>query len=188
MNRLPRKRGFIATLAVFTAIACLGSAPSFASAYGSLAQDEIQSIRQSYAAINKNIRRYRSLKKQLSGFSTEGGEMTAYLDGSKVVKVVANYYGESGRALEEYYYRDGNLIFIYRKDSTYSKPMSGRVTRIDEDRFYFNNGQLIRWIGQGGKQVPSSDSEYQKRQTDYLENSKLFIEGISSQKSVIEAP
>lgn len=101
---------------------------------------------------------------------------------------MSGYYGESGRALEEYYYRDGKLIFVYRKDSSYNKPMSGRVVRVEEDRFYFNDGQLIRWVGQGGKQVPSGDSEYQKRQTDYLENSELFMEGVGSQKTVIKAP
>jgi hypothetical protein len=175
-------------LAVLIAIAWLCSAPSLVSAYGSPAQDGIQSIRQSYAAINKNIRKYKRVKKRLSGFSAEGGEMTAYLKGSNIVKVVANFYGESGKAYEEYYYQDGKLIFVYRKDSTYTKHMSGRVARTREDRFYFNDGQLIRWVGPGGKQVPSSNDEYQKKQADYIDTARLFTEGVNSQKSVIEAP
>jgi len=188
LKRLTGKGSFIVTLALLTAINCSVSVPSLASAYNPPAQDAIQSIRQSYAAINKNLRKYRRVKKELSGFSAEGGEMTAYLDGPNIVKIAANYYGESGKAFEEYYYRDGKLIFVYRKDSKYSKPLSGRVVRVEEERFYFNDGQLIRWVGAGGKQVPSSDSEYQKRQADYLETARLFTEGVNSQKSVIEAP
>lgn len=175
-------------MAILTLISCSSSAPSLACAYNAPAQDSIESIRQSYAAINRNIGKYRRVKKQLSGFSAEGGELTAYLDGPNIVKIVANYYGESGKAFEEYYYQGGKLIFVYRKDSRYNKPMSGRVVRTEEDRFYFNDGQLIRWVSNGGKQVPSSNSEYQKRQINYLENSRLFTEGVGSQKPEIEAP
>ena len=114
--------------------------------------------------------------------------MTAYLDGSNVVKVVANFYGEGGKAYEEYYYQDGKLIFVYRKDSIYTRHMSVRVGRTTEERFYFNDGQLIRWVGPGGKQVPSSNGAYQKKQADYIDTARLFTEGVNSQKSVIEAP
>src|SRR5437870_12824844 len=79
-------------------------------------EDSIQSIRQDYARINKNAARYRRVKKELSGFSAEGGELIAYFDGAAIVKMVATFLGESGKAVEEYYYRDGKLIFVYRKE------------------------------------------------------------------------
>jgi hypothetical protein len=44
------------------------------------------------------------VKKELSGFSTEGGELTAYFDGSKIVKISATYQGETGSAFEEFYF------------------------------------------------------------------------------------
>ncbi len=40
--------------------------------------DAISSIRQRYAVINKSLAKYKVVKKELAGFSTEGGELTAY--------------------------------------------------------------------------------------------------------------
>jgi uncharacterized protein YacL (UPF0231 family) len=151
-------------------------------------QDEITSIRQRYATINKNLSKYKAVKKELSGFSAEGGEMTAYFDGSSIVKIAATYYGESGRSFEEFYYWNDKLIFVFRKQQTYSKPMSGKVVKTSEDRFYFNNDELIRWINEQAKQVARSDSEYLKSQTHYLSSSKIFTEGARAQESIIEAP
>jgi len=42
-------------------------------------EDSIQSIRQRYDTINRDTARYRKVKKELSGFSAEGGQLTAYL-------------------------------------------------------------------------------------------------------------
>jgi outer membrane lipoprotein-sorting protein len=147
----------------------------------------IESIRQQYAATNKKIRRYRKVKKDLSGFSTEGGELVAYFDGPSITKMVANYYGESGKALEEYYYSDGKLIFVYRKDFNYTTHMSGKVGSTQESRFYFADDKLIRWLDDKSKQVPSSNSEYQTKQDEYLKNSKDLMDGARSKNSTIEA-
>jgi hypothetical protein len=64
--------------------------------------DPIQTIRQQYAAINKKLARYKRVKKELSGFSLEGGDLVAYFEGPAIVKMVANHYGESGKSYEEY--------------------------------------------------------------------------------------
>jgi hypothetical protein len=149
-------------------------------------EDSIQSIRQQYAVINKHAARYKKVKKQLSGFSTEGGELVAYFDGSAVMKITATYYGESGRDNEEYYYQDGKLIFVYRKDSTYDRPLSGRVVRTKENRFYFQNDRLIKWINENGKEV-SPDDEYQQQQDEYLGTSSKFLIAVRSKSPTIEA-
>jgi hypothetical protein len=151
------------------------------------AQDPIQTIRTQYATINKGVRKYKKVKRDLSGYSAEGGELVAYLDGPKIVKIVVNHYGESGKAVEEYYYWDDRLIFIFRKDSGYDKPGSGKVVRTAESRYYFNNDRLIRWIDENAKQVAQDSSEYLEKEKDYLKLSKEFTDGTRSQKSVIES-
>ncbi|HWN08337.1 MAG TPA: hypothetical protein VNO50_03540 [Pyrinomonadaceae bacterium] len=147
----------------------------------------IQAIRQQYAAINKRVGRYKRVKKELSGFSLEGGDLTAYFDGPAIVKVVANHYGEGGRAFEEYYYSKGNLIFVYRKDFTYNRPLSGKVVKTIENRFYFHDDRLIRWIGETEKQVAVGSPEFLEQQKDYLESSRKFVSGARSKNSTIEA-
>lgn len=149
--------------------------------------DPIQTIRQQYTAINKRLAGYRKVKKELSGFSLEGGDLVAYFTGPAVVKIVANHYGEGGKSYEEYYYWKGKLIFVFRKDQRYDKPMSGKVVRTEENRFYFENDRLIRWIDEKGKQVASGTAEYQQRQDEYLQTSSKFVDGARSKNPTIEA-
>lgn len=146
----------------------------------------IISIRQHYAAINKRSARLRKVKKELSGFSLEGGELIAYFDGPAIVKIVARHFGESGNTLEEYYYHNGQLIFVFEKESRYNRPFSGRVMTAMENRFYFHEDDLIRWIGDKGKEVAVSE-EYRLKEKVFLENSNTFVTGARSTKAVIES-
>jgi hypothetical protein len=158
-------------------------------AFTTNAQDDasIQKIRQHYATINRSTAKYRKVKKELSGFSAEGGQMIAYFDGQNLMKIDAKFFGESGRAAEEYYFWDGKIIFVLRTDYAYSKPFSGKVVRTEVSRFYFDNDKLIRWLDPAGKQVASTTSEFAEKQKDYLDSSKQFSEGARSSKTTIES-
>jgi len=149
--------------------------------------DPIASIRRHYAEINRNPAKYKKVKKELLGFSAEGGQMLAYFQGPGIFKIAATFYGETGRASEEYYYWDNKLIFVLRTDHTYSKPLSGKIVRTRVNRLYFSDDKLIRWIDENGKQVASDASEYAEKQKEYLETSKLFTEGARSKKTTIES-
>lgn len=149
--------------------------------------NEIESIRQTYAATNRKLARYKRVKKELSGFSTEGGVLTAYFDGPQIVKIAVTFYGESGKSSEEYYYRDGKLIFVFRTESRYNRPLSGRVVATTANRFYFKDDKLIRWIDENGKQVSSSSTEFTAKETDYLASSNLFSQGARSKNRIIES-
>ena len=175
------KRLFV-TLAILISIA--SSVAAFATPQ---TEKEIQSTRQSYAAINRNQARYRKVKKELSGFSTEGGVLTAYFDGPNIVKILATYYGEMGRTNEEFYYRDGELIFVLRTELNYNRPLSGKVVSKKLNRFYFNDDKLVRWIDPAGKLMASDSSEYQEQEKDNLETSKKFIDGARSSNKTIES-
>jgi hypothetical protein len=152
------------------------------------ATDLISSIRKRYALINKSLPKYRKVKKELSGFSTEGGELAAYFDGKAIVKIATVNQGETGKSVEDFYYWDEKLIFVFRKEDKYDAPFSGKVTRTTENRFYFSDGKLIRWIDENAKQVAPGASEYLKKQSDYARASKLLVEGSRSPQTIIEAP
>lgn len=150
-------------------------------------EDPIPSIRQHYAQINRNAARYRKVKKDLSGFSAEGGTLVAYLDGTKIMKISATYYGETGRSNEDYYYWNSKLIFVLRRESTYSRPLSGKIVKTTENRFYFKDDHLIRWVDENAKEVASDTSEYTEKQKEYLDASKQFTSGTRSAKRTIES-
>jgi len=84
------------------------------------AQDPIESIREHYATINRKLASYRKVKKDLTGFSAEGGELIAYFHGPTIMKIGATFFGETGKSTEEYYYWDGKLIFVFRREISQS--------------------------------------------------------------------
>jgi len=149
--------------------------------------DQIQSIRRQYTAINKRAGKYRRVNKELSGFSLEGGKLVAYFDGPAIVKIVATYYGESGRSLEEYYYTNEKLIFVFRKEFRYDTPLSGKVVHTYENRFYFADDRLIEWLNSQVRPAPNGIADYQQKQNEYLETSRKFVQGARSKGATIEA-
>jgi hypothetical protein len=150
--------------------------------------DAISSIRARYATINKSLRKYKTVKRELSGFSTEGGESVAYFDGKAIMKIATTNLGETGRSFEDFYYWDGKLIFVYRKRETYDKPYSAKVISAAENRFYFSDDELIRWVDENAKQVAPGGSEYREQQAKCLRVSQRLVEGARSRNTVIEAP
>lgn len=148
----------------------------------------VRKIRQQYGKINHGLKRYRRVKKDLSGFSLEGGQLVAYFDGQAIAKIVATYYGEAGQATETFYYWDGKLIFVLRRDSSYDEPLSGRVQATQEGRFYFSNDHLIRWLDEKGKPVAPTEDRFSDQEKEHLSTSTLFTTGARSKIKVIEAP
>ncbi|MDQ5844543.1 MAG: hypothetical protein M3539_04535 [Acidobacteriota bacterium] len=150
-------------------------------------EGSINAIRQQYAAINKRLGKYRRVKKRLSGFSLEGGELTAYFQGPAIMKIVAMHYGEGGRTLEEYYYRDGKLIFVFEKVFQYDRPLSGKVVSTIETRFYYDNDKLIRWLDEKGLPAVVDAEHRALKSREWLANSNKFITAARSKKHTVEA-
>jgi hypothetical protein len=182
------KRTLLITWAVFV-ILTAGTNGIALIPHGDTSQTEasILSIRRRYAAINRSVRKYKKVKKELSGFPLEGGELTAYFNGPRIMKITASYFGESGKATEEYYYWNEKLIFVLRRDYTYDQPMSGKIVSAQANRFYFDNVRLIRWIDQNRKSKPPGDGEYQAKQQELLETSNQFLKAARSLNPIIEA-
>jgi len=122
------------------------------------AEEKIKSIRAKCAQIEKGLKEARQVKRDLPDESAEGGELKAWFRDRSVAKLSATFFGESGKAVEEYYFWDSELIFVFRVESHYTKPMSGVVKTKTEDRFYFADGKLIRWLDPAKKEVTSNVS------------------------------
>ena len=81
--------------------------------------------------------------------STEGGELEGYFINGELKKIVVSYYGEMGKLFEEYYFWNNKLFFVFTQDYLYDMPMymdGSKVEKIDENRYYFSAGKLIRWL------------------------------------------
>jgi hypothetical protein len=134
---------------------------------------KVKSIRAKYAEIEKELKDCSQVKRDLPGESAEGGELTGYFKDSKARKLSAKFFGETGKALEEFYFADGQLIFVLRVESHYTKPMSGVVKNKTEQRFYFADVKLIRWLNPDNKDV-TADPAKPERERDLLAAAKKY--------------
>ena len=136
--------------------------------------EQVKTIRSRYDAVEKDLSRCKQVKRDLPDESAEGGELTAYFSGQSLRKLVAKFYGETGQAREEYYFWDDRLFFVLRVESRYDKPLSGKVVSKSEERFYFADDALIRWLDPRKKEVPAGP-ELQQRGRDLLAASKEIL-------------
>ena len=100
-----------------------------------------------------------------TGLPTEGGTLTFYKSGSSPRKLVAQYFGESGKATEEFYFRNNRLFLMRRLDSTYDRPY-GKVVSTRQNEFYFANGKL---------QKESSEPKTPQREREILNDARELL-------------
>lgn len=106
-------------------------------------------IRAEYQRINRE--KLRAVETDPQSESSEGGEVKKYFSGDTLKKITTTYFGSIGKAVREYYFSGGQLFFAYVVISTYNKPMTGNVRKKEENRYYFHNGVMIRWLDENGK-------------------------------------
>lgn len=136
-------------------------------------EETVITIRARYTQIEKNLKGARQVKRDLPGESTEGAELKAYFKDRSVKKLSATFFGETGKALEEYYFWNSELIFVFRVESHYTKPMSGVVKTKTEERFYFAEEKLIRWLN-GQKKDVTASAETANRERELLAGAKKY--------------
>ncbi len=93
----------------------------------------VSAIRGRFGIVERKLPTYDIVEHDLQGFSTEGGTLRGYFDGSQLQKVRAQLFGETGRDTEEFYFANGEPVFVYRVDERYDRPLSGRVVRLRRD-------------------------------------------------------
>jgi hypothetical protein len=122
----------------------------------------IEKIKASFARINA-IKKWDKVKtKNLEG-SSEGATATFYILSNEVQKIVCSYMSGTGKTTLEYYLENGQVFFVYEKETQYNRPIyydkqmmeeNGDTEYFDpnksivkEKRFYYSDSkQLIRCI------------------------------------------
>src|ERR1051325_10095527 len=159
----------------FLVLVCLLAAVGPLRAADPGVEGKVKSIRAKYAEIERELKECRQVKRDLPDESAEGGELTAYFKGATLRKLSARVFGETGKALEEYYFLENELIFVLRVDTRYTKPNSGVVKNKTEQRFYFAGGKLIRWLNPDNKNV-TADPAKAERESELLASAKEYSE------------
>lgn len=143
--------------------------------FAGFGQDEvIAEIRRLYKETQDNKSTYQKLTQDDFENSSEGGELTAYKNSKEVRLIVAKYYGHMGKSESEFYYLNGRIYFIFRKDFRYNMPPTESgydqdKTTVEESRNYFWNNKMIRWITSDGKYVDAESTEFLKESEESSE-------------------
>ncbi len=142
-------------------------------------EELISDIREKFGAINYNINSYTKVKKDVMEESTEGGELEGYFKNTELRKMITTYYGEMGKLIEEYYLWDDQLFFVFTHEHYYDKPMhmeGSKVSKINENRYYFYKDKLVRWLDPQKKKV--AKSKFTEKGTEILQKSKKLKEKV----------
>jgi hypothetical protein len=123
-----------------------------------LFQNRLKPIEENYQRINA-ISKWERIDSVDLHESIEGGEANYYYSGNKLEKIVAIYFGERAKWVNEYYLLNGQLSFVFEATEKYNRPFyqdstakkEGNDTEVfdpsksevEECRFYFENGVII---------------------------------------------
>ena len=83
----------------------------------------ISDIDKKFEEINQKITSLRKKEGEITDESAEGGILESYYQNEDMKKVVASYYGEMGKLIEEYYFDENTLFFALTQSYSYDKPM-----------------------------------------------------------------
>ena len=127
---------------------------------------QLAAIRKIYTAINLETKKMRVIKADVPDKSAEGGESTKYFSGNELRKMTVELLGESGRLMDEYYFSKEKLVFYFTSRFRYAHPLGGKIISVEKERFYFNDGTLIRWLNEKGRLV--AKTLYKEKQQELL--------------------
>lgn len=143
------------------------------------AADDTAHHRAVYAEINE---KEGSMKKKTVTFLDKEEDLTWELkglfDGQTLRKIVARVPGEDGDGSEEIYVEDGQPLFVFRTYRSLN-PDTGKPAAPVEDRMYFKNGRLFKWIGNDKQPVEPGMHDFSMEADRQTANFAKFTAALS---------
>ncbi len=163
---------------------------SFSQNTESQEEEIIKSIRQEYNLIQENKATYDTTTVDIWGESTDGGILVGYYDtkNNRELKLInMTWLGESGKHILTFYLKNDKVSFIFEQHFRYNTSIyitkevakeneiaafDMRKTKVEENRYYFDNGNLFRWINPKREKV---DLQIEENITKEKELKKEFV-------------
>jgi hypothetical protein len=98
-----------------------------------------------------------SIRKEISGLRGDSAYATIYLSGSEIPKIRARIFENGNRTSYQAIYEGERLVFMFR---TVDRLYPSGPQRLEEQRYYFDGGRMIRWLATPGGEVSSTTAEY----------------------------
>jgi hypothetical protein len=146
----------------------------------------VKEIKTAYNNIQKGLETYRIKKINIEGESAQGGFIKGYYKKNRLMLIVDEYFGETGKVRNEYYFEKDKLIFVLEQKFSYNAPFydssrfNTNMTNIISEHFYFQNDELILWLYQDKNQI--------RNNPDLIRNkAKQVLETVSEMKKSLIA-
>jgi hypothetical protein len=159
--------------------------------------DLFQDIRAKYAYTNENINSFTTkeyfnvfLSDDIneSNFSYEAKNIfqlalsnITVSSNNEYTKIILTFDSRGEDQISEYYYFKGNIYFVYKVITEYSKNKDEdnfleSNKKILQNRYYFDNQKMIRWINNDKHQVDSTSKQYKESAKQILHDSKVYFQ------------
>lgn len=152
----------------------------------------INTIRQEYQLIQQSLPAFRTETVELEDYALEGADAKAYRDKTGNIRLIkADLFHESGKEFQNFYYSNGKLIFAlyithrYNQHTSITPEVAKREgidhafdpkkTLITEDRYYFSNNKMIRWLDENKKEVNLNSKEFKDTGEGVMETSNDML-------------
>ncbi len=149
------------------------------------AQDDTAHHRAVYKEINEKVASFKQVKATHKDEPLVF-ELQGWIDGKELRKIIATVPGEDGDGSEEFYLENGQPLFVFRHYSTINQD-TGKIVARYEDRFYFKNGKMFKWLDTEKKSVPTDSKDFLFEAERLTSNYKNFIIAFKS-KGVATKP
>jgi hypothetical protein len=156
--------------------------------------DDIKNIKKMFNEIeqkaNSSYLGYSRFQMVDNSNSTEGGMIIAYVLKKKFKKISVKYLGEMGKNDTDFYLKDNKIFFVYDVRTNYNAPVyltkleakkqgieafNPKKSKKDENRFYFKDNKLIKWLNSDKKEVDVNSKESLTKSSDLQKEIKRVI-------------
>jgi len=120
-------------------------------------------------------------RKEISGLAGDSAYATIYQSDGEIPKVRARIFANGSRTAYQAYYDGGRLFFLFY---TVDRLLPSGPQRLEEQRFYFDDGRMIRWLAPGGE-VSSASSEYAQAEQRMRSLAARLLDGARSADGTI---
>ena len=160
-------------------------------------EDILLSIRETKDKINSKLKDY-SVRKVDDIVLKGNGVVTGYYRDEEVKKVLTEQYEDERRTFTEYYFDDGELIYVTVQDYIYNKPMSyteevanfqgdsvwydDSKTRLEINKYYLDDNKLIKWTGPSDDDVPVNIADFTQKEPILLAHALMALKKLKDEE------
>lgn len=126
-----------------------------------------------YAEVNRNLATYQVAKStfEIAGAPSEAS-VTTWRENGTLRRMDVRYPDDHGDAVQQFYYDHAGLVFVFETVTTAA--IDGSRASRREDRCYFKDGRMIRWLDGEKRSVSPTARDYADKEAELLRTSQVF--------------